>query len=287
MTGWLVTNKYSVSDNFTNLKKLILNSAYKFDIDIKVYNNVELLSILSQSDYIKPNFVLFWDKDIKLAKFIENEGIRVFNSSESIRLCDDKSLTYLSLRNSGIRMPKTIFSPLIYFHNLWEDNEFIDFVVKHISFPCVYKECFGSFGRQVYLVNNRQELIDKIKTSDKCPFEIQEFIKTSFGKDIRVYIVGDTVIGGMLRQNDNGDFRANIEIGGKASKYELNKVHIDIAKKVVKLLNLDFAGIDILFGENDEPILCEVNSNAYFNNFNKVFNINVADYIFKYIKNNL
>ena len=49
------------------------------------------------------------------------------------------------------------------------------------------------------------------------------------------------------------------------------------------MLNLDFAGVDILFGENDEPVLCEVNSNAQFIGLKSCTGVDVAEYIIKYI----
>ena len=283
MHGWLVTNKYHISNNFTELVKLLSTSARNHNIELEIIDNISILKILSNKNYIKPDFVLFWDKDIKLAKYIETENIRVFNTSESIRICDDKALTYLYLKSNGIKMPKTIFSPLIYYHNLSEDNDFIDFVISHLHFPFVFKECFGSFGKQVYLINNKSELIERISIADKSPFELQEFINTSYGKDLRIYVVGNKVLGGMLRVNNSGDFRANIEIGGIGEKYILTRELQDLAIKIVSLLKLDFAGIDILFGNNDEPILCEVNSNAYFISFNNILDINVADYIIDHI----
>lgn len=287
MNAWLIINKYHVSNSFYDLEKLLLESAKKHNIDLTVYNNVEIMKAMSNIEYVKPDFVLFWDKDVKLAKYIESEGIKIFNSSDSIRLCDDKSLTYLHLRNKCIKMPKTIFSPLLYYHEIYEDKEFVDFVIEHIGFPFIFKECFGSFGKQVYLVNNKEEFIERIKQSTTWPFEIQEFIKTSFGRDLRVYVVGDKAIGGMQRVNDSGDFRANIEIGGVGKKFDLSIEHEELAIKVTKALNLDFAGVDILFGENDEPILCEVNSNAYFISFDKVLGVKVEDYIFDHILNSI
>lgn len=280
---WFITNKYFVSNSFLEMKKLIFLSAKKHNIEILEYNNVDIINILSKPNFTKPDFVLFWDKDVKLAKYIENMGIKVYNNSESVKVCDDKSLTYISLKNKNIKMPKTIFSPLLYFHNIYEENEFLDFAMSHLQFPLVFKECFGSFGKQVFLVNNKTELIEHIKQIDGRPFIMQEFIKSSFGKDLRVYVVGDKIIGAMLRENKNGDFRANIEIGGIGKIYNLNKSQEKMALDVVKELNLSFAGVDLLFGENNEPILCEVNSNAYFTHFNKILNTNVADYIFDYI----
>ena len=51
-----------------------------------------------------------------------------------------------------------------------------------------------------------------------------------------------------------------------------------------KAIGLDFAGVDILFGEQEEPIVCEVNSNAHFKNIYDCTGVNTADYILEYIK---
>ena len=218
-----------------------------------------------------------------MAQFIENLGIKVYNSSESIRLCDDKALTYIALNSAKIKQPKTFFSPLLYYNDLTEDNEILDYIINELKFPLIIKECSGSFGNQVTLLNNKEDVIKKIKSLKNCPYIIQEFIKTSFAKDIRIYIVGNKYIASMKRQNFNGDFRANIEMGGIGEIYHPNEKQIDICIKAANALKLDFCGIDLLFGENDEPILCEVNSNAYFNTLDKVANIKIEDYIFEHI----
>ena len=112
---------------------------------------------------------------------------------------------------------------------------------------------------------------------------MQEYIKSSFGRDLRIYVVGNEVAATMLRVNESGDFRANIESGSKGHAYDANELQIEMALKVVKELELDFGGIDLLFGENDEPIFCEANSNAYFNELNKVTNSKLEDKILDFI----
>lgn len=283
MTGLLLTNKYAVSNNFEALKNYIFDAAKNNNIELSIYNNVEILNLLLTQKIKNFDFVLFWDKDVKLAMYLESIGLKVFNSSESIRLCDDKSLTYITLLNKNIVQPKTIFSPLIYYHDISEDEEFIDIILSNFNFPFIFKECFGSFGEQVYLINNKSELVNRIKACDVWPFIVQEFIEESFGKDLRVYIVGDKIVGAIKRENKSGDFRANVMRGGIASAYSLSEAEKELAFKAKNALKLDFCGVDILFGKNNVPILCEVNSNAYFVGLNRELKINVADYIFKYI----
>ena len=69
----------------------------------------------------------------------------------------------------------------------------------------------------------------------------------------------------MLRENKN-DFRSNISNGGTGCKFEPKQEYLDIAVKAANTLGLDFAGVDVMFGPDDEPIICELNSNPQFAN---------------------
>lgn len=64
--------------------------------------------------------------------------------------------------------------------------------------------------------------------------------------------------------------------------YEPNAAQLHMACQVMKELKLDFAGVDLLFGEGGQPILCEVNSNAHFINIWKCTGVNTADAILDY-----
>ncbi len=291
MRGLLITNAFLHTHKFTELNLWLIEAAKKQGIELMIKTNAEILVQLD-SDFIdsinyidkeKPDFVLFWDKDIRLAKYLEMKGLQVCNSSNGIAVCDDKSLTHLYLQGAGIKMPKTIIAPMTYSNIGYNNFEFMDELKNQLGFPMIVKECFGSFGQQVYLVNNKQELKEKILEIGAKPMLFQEFIKSSNGKDIRLQVVGNQVVASMYRYSDNGDFKANITNGGKMKPFEPTKEQIDIAIKCCKIIGLDFAGVDILFGENQEPIVCEVNSNAHFKNIYDCTGVNVADYIMEYI----
>lgn len=291
MNGWLITNAFLHSNKFSEISLWLMEAAKKHGIDLIHKTNDEVLITLDEEfentkklhDKNKPDFVLFWDKDVRLAHYLELQGYNVFNNSKAISLCDDKSLTHMTLQSEGISMPRTIIAPMTFANIGFTNLEFLDSVEHTLGYPLIVKECFGSFGMQVYLVNNKEELRSRVEEIGIKPMLFQEFIKHSSGKDIRLQVVGNQVVATMYRYSENGDFRANITSGGKMKPYEPTKEQTELAISCCKIMGLDFAGVDILFGENDKPIVCEVNSNAHFKNIYDCTEVNVADHIMEYI----
>lgn len=281
--AWIIINEFLNTSKFSEITHYLLVAAGMRGIRLNVFTNAEVM-IGAPLPEEKPDFVLFWDKDILLAQYLESLGIPVFNSSKSIALCDDKRLTYLALQNSGIPMPKTVIAPFTYDNIGYTSYGFIEKIEAELSYPMVVKEAFGSFGMQVYLVQNHEELVGKLAEISPKPVIFQEFLAEFQGTDVRLQVVGDEVVASMLRYSVNGDFRANITIGGKMQKYTPTKEQCDIAIKATKELGLDFAGVDLLFGADERPVLCEVNSNAHFKTIFDCTHINVADKIICHVR---
>jgi len=255
------------------------------DINCELVLNEHLLlcmnTSIEEAGYSKPDFVLFWSKDVILAQWLEMQNIPVFNNSEGIRLSDNKLLTHLALQKAGIPFPKTISFPMLYpgyTPSIEETDKILDKVESCLAYPIVIKEAFGSFGIQVFKVSNRQELLQKYMELRHKPALFQEYIHSSSGVDTRVQVVGDTAIAAMRRRN-NHDFRSNITTGGITESCELTRPFINMAVQATKALGLSFAGIDLLTGINGEPIVCEVNSNAFVKNISKISGLPVAQII--------
>lgn len=286
-TAWLIVNGYLEGEKYEEIYQWLIDAAKKKGIRLIKLTNDRLTSVLPISSGVtdwkmRPDFVLFWDKDVALARMLENEGFSVYNSADAIEACDDKALTFIRLKKSGIRMPKTFIAPLKY-DEQYKDFAFLIQVGKTLGYPMVIKENKGSFGQQVYLAENADEALDIIKKIGNHEFIMQEFIESSKGRDIRLHVVGNRVITAMERNNDR-DFRANVTNGGTMKKYVPNKSERELAIRACKELKLDFAGVDLLFSEDGEPILCEVNSNAHFKNIYDCTGVNVADAIMEHIE---
>ena len=104
MTGWLVVNGFLKSDKFQNLYSFFQNSARQLNIDLQLVSSDSLLCEASGNfdEFSRPNFVLFWDKDVILAKRLEKAGFRLFNSAQAVEICDSKTLTALRLSGGEI-----------------------------------------------------------------------------------------------------------------------------------------------------------------------------------------
>ena len=288
MRGYLVTNHFLNSEKFSEITRYLMASAERFEIELYHITNAELISKLpadskAYAEYFAKesiSFVLFWDKDIRLAKLIEKAGVRVFNSADAIERCDDKSLCYISLINSNIPMPETVISPKTFFKVERYPESFIKSLEEKLGYPMVVKERYGSFGAQVYLAKSSNELENIIAQTSPSELIFQKFIRESFGRDYRLNVVGDRVVTAMERYNDD-DFRANLTNGGSMKPYTPTKEQEKLAISVCRALELDFAGVDIL--ACDPPLLCEVNSNAHFVNIYNCTGVNVADHIMEYI----
>jgi ribosomal protein S6--L-glutamate ligase/gamma-F420-2:alpha-L-glutamate ligase len=273
------------NQKFKNLYELLSNAFKKHNVSLEIKTASDISLEVGAKIENKPDFAIFWDKDIYLAERLEKEGVRLFNSARSVLLCDNKILMYQELANKGIRIPRTFIAPKTFEGLNYSKRDFLNKVIDEIGFPIIVKEAYGSFGEQVYLANNKESLNKIVDSLGYKDFLLQEFIASSKGRDIRINVVGNKAIVSMLRENEN-DFRSNISSGGTGTKFDPKPEYLDLAVKASKALGLDFAGVDVLFGE-DGPIICEVNSNPQFASTLKATGINLADYIAEYILNSL
>lgn len=270
MTGILVINHFLKGDKFDSLHRHLAMSASALGIELKIKTNLEMRI----NDSVDADFILFWDKDVNLASALEHSGLPVFNSADSIALCDDKAKTYQTLLGSVLQ-PETMVAPMTFFDNS-DFSPFIDAAAEKLGLPLVFKECYGSFGAQVFLCKTKEEIKSHISAR---PFLLQKFVASSAGHDVRLEIVNGVCAAAMERSNEN-DFRANITNGGKMKKYTPTEEETAVAVKAAEKLGLLFGGIDIL----DGGLLCEVNSNAHIMNIMDCTGVDIAPLIFQSIK---
>ena len=280
--GYIIINGFLREEKFFSLYSALKQSADRAGLQLELKTNIELMCDIASGKTVAnealPPFAIFWDKDVRLAKTLEAAGMKLFNSAGSIELCDDKSLTHIALMNR-VPQPKTVLIPLTFPRVGYTDCAFLEKIADYLGFPLVIKQCFGSFGAGVYLARNMDEAKAALMKTAGGAAIAQQYIASSFARDIRAYVVGDKVAAAMLRHNESGDFRANVAQGGKADAYMLSEAQAALAVKTAQLLGCTFAGVDLLFGENGEMTVCEVNSNAHFAGISAATGVNIADKI--------
>ncbi|GIO21782.1 RimK family alpha-L-glutamate ligase [Oceanobacillus sp. J11TS1] len=293
--GWIIINGSIATDKFLDYAAMVQEAAAKQDIKTICLKNDDVLTLLCpKNGYVSsirnngnilPDFAFFIDKDIYLARQLEQLGVRVFNSSKAIEISDDKIYTYQILAKHQLPIPKTIIAPKKYNAGSFS-SLYIQKVIDNLGFPLIIKEAFGSFGEQVHLINNKDELTTIISHMQQRPFLFQAYIEESKGRDIRVQVVGDKAITAVERQNSQ-DFRANVTNGGRMLPFSLQDELKELAVAATQAIGADFAGVDLLFGQDNTMLICEINANAHIRNLYECTGINAADHMITYIKKEL
>ena len=213
-----------------------------------------------------------------IIRHLERLGVVLINGSESIDAVKDKLYSQQILGQSNLPVPKT----LLVKHPI--DVEFIE---SSLNYPIIVKTLSGSFGAGVFLVENRKQLKQLMRmaeiTKPSYNIIIQEFIEDSYGKDLRVFVLNGKVVGCMMRQSTDDDFRANITRGGEGIPYQITEEIEFLSGECARLLNLDIAGVDLLFNDGGYSI-CEVNSSPGFEGMDKFCKTNIAEQIVTYVK---
>ena len=288
MRGLIVINGYPNGGKFYKQAEYIRDALKKMGLETEIRKNGEIFALLTADGGVKSNFLqkysfaVYLDKDKYLGKLLERAGIRLFNRAEAVEICDDKMTTYLALADSGLRLAESIPAPLCYTPNAKPNANFLENTAQTLGFPLVAKKSYGSFGYGVQLVHGMPELQKIEEEWLYIPHFYQRYIAESCGRDIRVIVVGGKAIGGMERIAQGKEFRSNIELGGCGRKTELSEEVRKAAERAASHLGLDYCGVDILLSK-DGPVICEVNSNAFFEGFQQVTGIDVAMAYAEYI----
>ena len=247
--------------------------------------------LFKDESFLQADFFVYLDKDKYLSDILERAGKRVFNGHKQIRVCDDKGETYIALAAGGFPVPETVFAPLCYSKTFPLPAREIKEIGKRLGYPVIVKESYGSMGKGVHKADNERELLALAEGLKTVPHLFQRYLSNFVGTDIRVIIVGGEAVAAMKRSNAS-DFRSNIALGGKGEKIDLIAAEyaefIALSEKVSRYLGMDYCGVDLIFGDNGEPVVCEVNSNAFFDGIERVTGVNVAakyaEYIIKICK---
>ncbi len=196
-------------------------------------------------------------------------GAYCLNDSVAIARSRDKLRSLQLLSRKGIDMPITGFA------NSPSDTK--DLIKMVGGAPLVVKLLEGTQGKGVVLAETQkaaESVINAFK-SLRADILVQEFIREADGKDIRCFVVGGKVVGAMQRQAAEGEFRANLHLGGIASPIAIEEKERKMAIKAAKVMGLKVAGVDIIRSATG-PKLIEVNSSPGLEGIEKATGKDIA-----------
>ena len=291
MNGWILyknpieesweTNKLVEEFNKQGIEVRVVNPN---DVDIFVDRDDRKSIIVGGKPRALPDFVIprtgsgttYFIKAI--IRHLERLGVTLINGSNAIDTVKDKLYTQQVLGESNLPVPKT----LLVRHPIK-----LEWVEKNLTFPVIIKTLSGSFGAGVFLAEDKKQFKQLLKmaeiTKKSYNIIVQEFIKDSWGKDLRVFVLNGKVVGCMMRQAVDDDFRANITRGGEGIPYQIDENIEWLGGESARLLGLDIAGVDLLF-DNGGYKICEVNSNPGFEGMETFTKKNIAEEIVQFIK---
>jgi RimK family alpha-L-glutamate ligase len=199
--------------------------------------------------------------------WIEHRGVPVINSPRAIERCVDKFLTTTLLQDAGLPVPDTVVC-----------ERAADAVAAIRSFgDAIVKPIFGSMGHGMVRVTDPEVGFRVCRTLEQVNsvFYVQRTIAHD-GRDVRAFVVGGRVLAAIERRAPAGDWRTNVSLGGTARAIALPAEWEALALAAAALVGADYAGVDLLPGEDGRAYVLEVNGIPGWQGLQEATGIDVA-----------
>ena len=157
------------------------------------FNNLEPKAALVRGFGSATTQKIFFRLDILRA--IEEYGIKLINSRESLEIASDKFLTSIFLERHSIPTPNTIICE--------KPEDALD-AFEELGGDIVLKPLYGSKGVGITRINDKgfaENVIYSLGQLNEV-FYLQEFIE-HHNRDIRILVLGNKAIAGMYRVSNN------------------------------------------------------------------------------------
>ncbi len=211
------------------------------------------------------------------------QSIHVFTTDKAraLEIGRDKLRCAQRLLRENVPFPSTGFA-----HSKSDFDNIINTVG---GVPLIIKLVEGTEGVGVFLADDMKHAVNLLKTFKQlsAPLIVQKFIEESAGTDIRAFVIGGEIVATMQRISKDGDFRANIALGGESETVELTPLEREITLRATKAIGINVAGVDLI-RSNEGPLVIEINTAPNFGGewgLEDISGIDVAGEIIDYAVN--
>ncbi len=196
-------------------------------------------------------------------------GVPVLNGAVSIARSRDKLRALQLLTRRNVDVPTTVCA---------RSPAGVDAALVLVGgCPAIVKLQQGTQGIGTMIAETPQAVHSLLETFWAMGQDIvlQEYIRESKGRDIRVIVVGGKVIAAMRRTAKAGEFRSNLHRGGKGAAVRIPRSYSSVAIRATTAMGLEVAGVDLLEGRHGPKVL-EINSSPGLEGIETSTGIDVA-----------
>lgn len=278
LTGFLIERYNNMGNSYTCYRLMeeakllgmslrLIGVADTYIRDGFAYNGTEQLA---SCDFVINRF-----KVGRLREHINRLAKRTYNDCSRFGTFVNKYEQLRFIKSDKFSVPRYVLSMASIGYSQLTDTLGLPFVAKGLE---------SSMGREVFLIACQSDFenLRNLYGDDK-EWLFEEFIRSSVGKDLRIFSVRGEAIAAMERKSTS-DFRANVALGATVSSVSISDEIRDIAKDIYSETELDFVGIDLLFGESGY-YFCEVNVMPGIEGIERATGVNIGRAIMKTIKN--
>ncbi len=238
MTGWLIYEADNVSRNQFFVDRWMAAAAAR-GITIRLALTRDLawgvrdgrLFLAHQAGWPLPDFVVMRTQQPLLSQHLEMMSISCFNNAEVARTVNDKRATHMLLADRLPMMDTAFVAPGAFY--------------APFPYPVVVKAAHGCGGRQVFLAHTQEEYAQALGRVAPDEAVVQP-LSDQPGRDLRVYLLGDRVVGAMLRTAAS-DFRGNFGLGGDSGPVDIPPDVAGYLDVVRQAFTFGLVGVDFIF----------------------------------------
>jgi len=210
---------------------------------------------------------------LSILEHLELSGVPLINSTYPTRRAKEKYISLVYLERHGIKIPHTIVSEDLRLA-LQNYPSLNDIVVK----PLVGARGLGSIRISDFDIAYRT-----YKTLSRLGQVIysQKYIE-KLNRDIRIFVIGDEIVGSIYRKAPPGMWKTNVAQGATVEAFNPNEELRELALKSVEILELEYAGVDVVEGSDGYYIL-EVNPIPSWEGLQTTISFNIAEKIISHV----
>ena len=211
---------------------------------------------------------------VDVLHWIEERGVPVMNSPRAIERSVDKFYTTALLQEAGLPTPETV---------VCEGMGDAMAAVRAMG-DVIVKPIFGSMGHGMVRVSDPEVAFRVLRSLQqvRAVFYVQRAVDHG-GRDVRVFVVGGTVLGAIERRAPVGEWRTNVSGGGSARPFDLPPAWAELALRAAAAVGADYAGVDLLPSREGAVFVLEVNGIPGWHGLQQATGLDVAGAIVEHL----